>query len=104
MLVKGGPGLKVFEQLICYGHYGQWLCWMPMCYVDLLKTRVSNSGALCSLLVAIDLMQQATNPMWDYVRGRLWKQAAVTHSIEYSGMDGSRHVLHDQRVILLYIF
>ena len=73
-------------------------------YVDLLKTRVSNSGALCSLLVAIDLMQQATHPMWDYVRGRLWKQAAVTHSIDNSGMDGSRHVLHDQRVILLYIF
>ena len=38
-------------------------------------------------------MQQATHPMWDYVRGRLRKQAAFTHSIENSViLDGSRHV------------
>ena len=39
------------------------------------------------------LMQQATHPMWYYVRGRLRKQAAITHSIENSViLDGSRHV------------
>ena len=39
------------------------------------------------------LMQLATHPMWDYVRGRLRKQAAFTHSIENSViLDESRHV------------
>ena len=38
-------------------------------------------------------MQQATHPMWDYVRGRLRKQAAFTHSIENSViLDESRHI------------
>ena len=41
---------------------------------------------------SMGLMQQATHPMWDYVRGRLRKQAAFTHSIENSViLDGSRH-------------
>ena len=39
------------------------------------------------------LMQQATHPMWYYVRGRLRKQAAFTHSIENSViLDGFRHI------------
>ena len=39
------------------------------------------------------LMQQATHPRWDYVRGRLRKQAAFTHLIENSViLDGSRRI------------
>ena len=59
-------------------------------------------GFICEFIIWIKfwlpafrmgLMQQATHPMWYYVRGRLRKQAAFTHSIENSViLDGSRHI------------
>ena len=63
--------------------------WMKM-----YKFRLRFHWSLFPRVQLMGLMQQATHLMWDYVRGRLRKQAAFTHSIENSViLDGSRHVV-----------
>ena len=55
--------------------------------------------------VEMGLMQQATHPMWYYVRGKLRNQAAFTHSIENSVMlNESRHICTNEWVIRIYMF
>ena len=78
---------------ICQGILREKMCQSVGILLEFTLAQFYGAGTVHVVRAAMGLMQQATHPMWDYVRGRLRKQAAFTHSIENSGiLDGPRHV------------